>query len=163
MTDGARLGKHSWVAEHKAADEHPPKDDTELLIAALNNSWAWYDARVNRGLQVINYYLLASAVVATAYVSAINGKLYGIAAIIAVSEAALTTVAYMLGRRERWSAQAARPALRELQLRIADRLEMDAFRMARPPASAASRFAVKIAFGLAILLSIGSAIYALVH
>jgi hypothetical protein len=48
-----------------------------------------YDARINRGLQVINYFIVASAIVATAYVSAINGKQYAIAAVIALSETAL--------------------------------------------------------------------------
>jgi hypothetical protein len=46
---------------------------------------------------VINYFLVASAVLATAYVSAINGKHYPIAAVIALSETALAAVTYTIG------------------------------------------------------------------
>ena len=107
---------------------------------------------------------MASAVLATAYVSAINGKHYVIAAVIAMSEAGLATVTYVLGRRERRSARAARPALRQLQGRIADRLKMDEFRMqGQPPAARAGRLAVRIVFASAVMLSIAAALYALIH
>ena len=112
---------------------------------------------------MINYFLVASAVLATAYVSAINGKLYPVAAVIALAEAGLTAVAYILGLRERWSAQAARPALAEVQGRIADKLQMDAFRIAGSPTRVTSRFVVRGVFGMAVLLSAGAALYAMIH
>ena len=103
------------VTVSKTPDEHPPGDDAALLIAALNHSWAWYDARTNRGLQVVNYFLVAIAVLATAYVSALNGKHYAIAAVIALSGAALTGLTFMTGYRQRRTAAAGELALAELQ------------------------------------------------
>lgn len=44
-----------------------------------------YDTRVNRMYQLLNYFLVASAIVATAYAGAINGKHYGLAAIFSVA------------------------------------------------------------------------------
>jgi hypothetical protein len=155
------------MAVSEPPDEHLPGDDTTLLIAALNHAWAFYDARINRGLQVINYFLVASAVLATAYVSAINGKHYPIAAIIALSETALAAVTYTIGSRERRMATAAQRPLAELQARIADRLVITTLRIVGSPGTAGYRFSVRLyvrtMFGLAVLLSVGAALYALVH
>ena len=56
-------------------------DEPALLIAALDHSWTSYDARLNRGLQVVNYYLIALAILADAYVSAFNAKLWAVAVV----------------------------------------------------------------------------------
>jgi len=163
LTPPRGLGNHSGVTVPESPDEHPPGDDTALLIAALNHSWAWYDAGYNRGLQVINYFLVAIAVLATAYVSAINGKHYGIAVAIALSGAVLAAVTFTVGHRQRRRAAVGEVALAALQNRVADRLMIDSLRMVGSENRTRFYFPVRLAFGLALLLSVGAVLYALIH
>ena len=170
------LRKHSCVAADNQPGQHPlvqqqpsevnpSGDDTALLIAALEHVRTWREARIERGLQVVNYFLVAIAVVATAYVSAINGKHYVIAAVVALAGMVLTAVAYAMGLGQRYAAAAAEPGLFAIQGRIADRLGIDAIQgFDKSGPGPVPRFNLAaIAFGLAGLLCIGAALYALIH
>src|SRR5262249_45085011 len=123
------LGNHSGVTVGKSPDEHPPLDDTALLTAALGHSWAWYDERTKRAFLVVNYYLLAVAVLATASTSAIEKNRYGLAAGLAVGALGLTLVASIAGLQEIRAAKLALPAIAELHERIVERLNIDEFSM----------------------------------
>ena len=81
--------------------------DVALLTTALGHVWAWYDARINRGLQVLNFYLVSMAILATAYVSALNSRLYAVAAVLGLLGAAATFAAYKVGRRQQAIAKVA--------------------------------------------------------
>lgn len=138
----------------------PADDDVQLLIAALNHAWSWYDARISRGLQVVNYYLVSVAILATGYVNAINAKLFGVAALLSVSGIVLTGVSFVAGLRQRHLASAGELALAELQGRVAARLGVDSFRMIRP--RGALRYVTpSITFGFAVVVSASSAVWAL--
>jgi uncharacterized membrane protein len=141
--------------------QQPPGDDTALLTAALNHAWAWYDAQVSRSLQVINYSLVAGAVLATAYVSATNGKHYPLAAVVAVAGVGVTMVTSLMMFRQILEVDSAEPVLAKLQARVIG------VSLARTTGTErwivrAARGAVPgmIALGAALLVDIGAMLYA---
>jgi hypothetical protein len=141
----------------------PSEHDTALLTAALDHAWAWYDGRFSRSFLVVNYYLVASAILGAAYTSAINTKNYGLAAAIAVGETGLTALASIVWFREVNAAAAAEPALIELQERMAGRLRINSMRIARSqPGILRWRTIATIGFGLAALLNVGGLVYAVI-
>ena len=114
--------------------KHSPEDDTALLIVALNHVMAWHEARIDRGVQVINYFVVAGAVLITAYAGALNGKHYGIAVVVALSGMALAIFAFITVRQQRRGAGDAEPAIGELQKRVASKLDVPSFRIYEPEA-----------------------------
>jgi hypothetical protein len=156
----------SLAGPSSSSRQRQRNDESALLIAALDHAWTTYDARLNRGLQVVNYYLIAAAVLANAYVAAFNARLYAVAAVIALTGLALVVVTSVMSFRQRQLARLSERALIELQDRVADRLGIDAFRFQRDT-SKESRFRgspfAHVAIGIAVLLSAAAVAYALVH
>jgi hypothetical protein len=150
--------------EEQAPGAQEPEDGPALLVAALNQAWAQYDAEVNRGFQVVNYYIVATAVVATAYVSAINGKHHLLAAALALSEMVLTTVTFLMWLRQRQAAYPSALALRELQGRVDTKLTMESVRVARTqPRTGPTRLIAPVTLGLALAGGLSALIYAAVQ
>lgn len=137
---------------------------TALLIAALNSVMTEYDAEVNRGLQVVNYFLVATALLATAYVSAINGKHYPIAAVLALTGIALTMVTFVIGMRQREMARPAGREIAELHGRVVQKLKIESVNEARAePITRLGPISDMIAFGLVFVLYVCGLLYAVIH
>ena len=140
--------------------------DVDLLKAALDHAVRWNEFHLTSGLQVINFFLLSAAVLAAAYVSALNGHLYTVAGTIAVVGAAASGGAYMIGMRQSFIARLAREPMIEIQDRFARSLNIDSFRMAvevevsRRAFWRRSHFFVNVIFPVVIAFSLAAAVYA---
>lgn len=148
----------------KPAGEQSPEGDTALLTTALNHSWAWHDQYSNRAFQVINYYIVATAIVVTAYTSAINGKHYAFAAALAIAGLGLTVILAGNGLYQINTAALAEPALAEMQERIGDRLRTDSMHIAGLRRGIQQRrTGAIIMFGVATVFDVGALLYAVIH
>ena len=117
---------------------------------------------MKRVFQIANYYAVATAILITAYASAINDKQYGFAAVVTVAGLALTAIASMFALSAVRTAGLAEPGLAEMQERVGDRLRTDSMRIARLQVGLRLRLAATtIMFGLATLLNISALVYAL--
>jgi hypothetical protein len=166
LTPLYRLRNDSWVTVREP-DEHLHGDDTALLIAALNHLSTVYDARINRMYQMVNYFLVSSAILATAYAAAINGKHYGIAVVLSLAEIGITAFVVLLVLRELRSAASVVPALVEVRDQIAIRLKTDSIRMVSTPPGREQRRSVVITASTGVLvlalIDITLLLYALIH
>lgn len=122
-----------------------------------------YDTRISRTYQLLNYYLVASAIVATAYASAINGKHYGLAAIFSVAGIGLSALAFAVGYDQNRTADRAKPALVTLQDQIASKLDIDSIRIVKAGYERRNMRIVLPAALLIALLGIGTLLFALIH
>lgn len=103
----------------------------ELLTVALDHAWRWFELRVNSGLQIVNYYLVAIALTSAAYVSALNARQYALAGMVGMIVFGVSGAAYLGGREMRRIAQFAVLPIRELEDRLADVLDVESVRMVR--------------------------------
>lgn len=153
------------------AGEQRPEDDTALLTAALNHSWTWYDEHMKRVFQLINFYIVATALLVTAYANSINKKQYGFAVALAVAGLAITAIASASALNQARAGGKADKPLREMQDEIArrlkagrpeaSRLEASSFRMVeRQRGIEHTAPAAGIMVGLAALLFVVALIYA---
>jgi hypothetical protein len=139
-----------------------PEDDTALLTAALDHAWAWYSGRISHANQVINFYIVATAVAVTAYASSINDKHYDLATALAIAGLGLTAITSFVGLYEVSAAGLAEPALTEMQERIGSRLKTSSMGIASRETGLRLRLTgLAGVFGVAIAFDIAGLAYAL--
>jgi hypothetical protein len=132
-----RWAKNRWDSESvrrvqagrmTGKDQEHSKD--LLLATALDHAWRWYDLRINSGLQILNFYLLAMTVLTAAYVSAFNSRNHVISVAVALAGAAVSASSYMAGVRQDQVARMALPSIEEAESRLAGALDINSLRLA---------------------------------
>ena len=148
-----------------STSEQPP-DDVQLLTAALDHAWQWWEFRINNGLQVLNFFLLASAIMVAAYVSALSSHLYVVASAIGLIGAIVSSATFIVGKRQHDVANLGAAPIAELQSRLASTLNIDSLRMVeRHPSSRSlpigGRAVAYLLFPITLIASAAAAAYAL--
>ena len=145
----------------ESAGEQRPEDDTALLTAALDHCWTWYDEHMKRVFQLINFFIVATALLVTAYASSINGKHYGSAIALAIVGLVLTAIASASALNQATAGGKAEDALRDMEGRIAGRLGADSIRIVEHQGGIRhTPAAAGITVGLAAGLFVAALIYA---
>lgn len=116
------------------------ENDHAKLSTALDHAWRWFELRVSHGMQMLNFAMLAFALLSAAYVSALGDKLYGIAGTVALLAAAVAITAYLTARRQRQIGWVAAEPIREIQRRLAEDLGIDSLRILDRSPAARSRW-----------------------
>ncbi len=100
-------------------------NNEETLATALDHTWRWYEFRYAQATQVLNFYVVAVAVLTTGYVTALNSKLYVPAGGVGLIVAGLSIATALVGKRLRDSALLASQPLAIIQERLATSLNLD--------------------------------------
>lgn len=146
-------------------DLNQAQDRKGLLTIALDHAWRWYDFRWGQAIQIINFFVLAAAVMSAAYVSAINANHRGIAAAVALLGSVASASTYVVSIRIVNFAELASEPLKEIQDQLATALDIDSIRLIERRRShrggrASSSTVAKAMFAIAISVCFAAAGYA---
>jgi len=96
---------------------------------ALDHAMEWFKLHAGQRMQLLNFFFLSVALLATAYVSALDAGLPGVAFVVAVA-GVLSVVAFIgLEQRTRDLVKAAEASLARSQARLAGNLSLDEIRL----------------------------------
>jgi hypothetical protein len=124
---------------------------------------------MSSAMQILNYYLLAGAVLAAAYVGALSQGLYGVAGWIGLGGSVVSLAAFYGGYAQALRAYVAFRALRELEERLAVQADVPSLWDEPSPTGRLSRHArgevitIRLMFIAASVCGIVAAIYAFLH
>ena len=166
-TSGGPLTPHGHLREHPGMTindppgDQPPKDDTALFTTALNHAWTWYDEYTKRAIQIVNFYIVATTILVTAYASAITGKHHGFAAALAITGLVLTALASTAALGELRAAGMAKLPLLKLQILLAGKIGIKEICMTELQHRGKERLAMVLTvFGAAAALNLSALVYA---
>jgi len=116
------------------------ENDHAKLATALDHSWRWFELRISHGMQMLNFAVVAFALLSAAYVSALGDRLYGVAGTVALLAAVVATTASLTARRQRQIGRIAVEPICEIQRRLAADLDIDSLRILDNYPAARSRW-----------------------
>jgi hypothetical protein len=95
------------------------RDELTLLTTALDHAWSRFSFRISSALQILNYYLVAAAILSAAYVGALTQGLHIVAGFIGIAGSIVSFAAFLGGYGQIVNARRAVPQLRDLEIRLA--------------------------------------------
>jgi hypothetical protein len=108
----------------------PPVPNKDMLNIAVTYAWNWTDSYTKSFIQVLNFHLIVSAFVVTAYVTAIVNRVNMLAVVMAAGAALAALVVLAIQRRYKRHIQLGEEALAELEKVRAGELGTDTLRLA---------------------------------
>lgn len=116
-------GSEAFLSEtiSKLNPEPPATEASETLISAgLDHAWDWFSLHATQRLQGMYFFLLASAFLSGAYVSALHFELWSVAAGLGVLGLVFSVGFHMLESRVRELLKAGEQALKPAQRKLAE-------------------------------------------
>jgi len=105
------------------------KNGHDAAKTALDHAWQWFSLHATQRLQSVNFFLVATAFLSAAFVTAAKEKMYVVAGGVAILGACLAFFLYRMERRIRSLIHASEDAIGPLQDKLAEALEIDALRI----------------------------------
>lgn len=106
-----------------------PDPNEAARNTALDHAWAWFSLHATQRLQTVNFFLVATAFLTAAFVTAAEKKLHVVAAAVAVLAICVSYYFYRMERRIQSLIHASEDAIGPLQQTLADKLNVDAIRI----------------------------------
>jgi len=96
----------------------PDHDDLEL---AIDYAWNWFSLHAGQRMQIVNFFILSSSFITTAYVAAMQKCLFAVAGFVGIGGAAMALAVFVFERRTHDLVAVGRSALKEIEIMIASR------------------------------------------
>ncbi|GJL66405.1 MAG: hypothetical protein NPIRA05_13760 [Nitrospirales bacterium] len=103
--------------------------DSGKAKVALDHAWAYFSLHATQRLQTVNFFLIATAFLLAAFVTAIKEELHLLAACVALLSVLISYFFLQLEHRIRSLIKAAEDAMKPLQDELAESLEIDTLRI----------------------------------
>lgn len=120
--DGKYRHKRCAAAVASVRMTDPDRDDLEL---ASNYAWNWFSLHAGQRMQVVNFFILSSSFITTAYVTAMQKCLFAVAGFVGIGGAAMALAVFVFERRTHDLVAVGRIALKELEKVLATRCGID--------------------------------------
>jgi hypothetical protein len=106
-----------------------PEQRREESKLALEHAWEWFSLHATQRLQSVYFFLVSTAFLSAAFVTAAKEKMFVVAGGVAVLGACIAYFFYRMERRIRTLIHAAEDAIGPLQGELADRLQLEGMRI----------------------------------
>ncbi len=102
-----------------------PDPQEAARSTALDHAWSWFSLHATQRLQAVNFFLVATAFLTAAFVTAAKEKLFALAAAVAILAICISMYFYRMERRVRSLIHASENAIGPLQAALSKQLGVE--------------------------------------